>query len=45
MLSEDKERFEKMVNESDEAAKIIAEEVKQKAKDKIQLVNQIEELK
>jgi hypothetical protein len=45
MLSEDKERFEKMVNESVEAAKIIAEEVKQKAKDKIQLVNQIEELK
>ncbi len=35
MLSEDKERFEKMVNESVEAAKIIAEEVKQKAKDKI----------
>ena len=45
MLSEDKERFEKMVNESVEAAKIIAEEVKQKAKDKIYLVNQIEELK
>lgn len=37
MLSEDKERFEKMMNESEEAAKLIAEEVKLRAKEKINL--------
>ena len=45
MLAEDKERFDKMMSESEDAAKIIAEEVKQKAKDKILLTSQIEEMK
>lgn len=37
MLAEDKERFDKMMNESEEAAKIIADEVKIRAKEKINL--------
>jgi hypothetical protein len=37
MLTEDKERFNKMMNESEEAAKVIADEVKIRAKDKINL--------
>lgn len=45
MLTEDKERFDKMMNESEEAAKVIADEVKIRAKDKINLTTQIEELK
>ena len=45
MLTEDKERFDKMMNESEEAAKVIADEVKIKAKDKINLTTYIEELK
>ncbi len=45
MLTEDKERFNKMMNESEEAAKVIADEVKIRAKDKINLTTQIEELK
>lgn len=45
MLAEDKERFDKMMNESEEAAKVIADEVKSRAKEKIALTTQIEELK
>ena len=45
MLTEDKERFDKMMNESEETAKVIADEVKIKAKDKINLTTYIEELK
>ena len=43
-LEEDKEKFEKLMNDSEKTAKKVIDEVEAKAKDKRDIIKRIEEL-